>query len=77
MQINETLNGLAVIAIRCSGHRGKGDSLFVVNGAGGLVGLGGMLPTTKMSDKADAFIAASTINSRDYGTDVIVRAHSD
>ena len=72
----EQVHGLAVVA-SFVGQPGSIGSLSI-NAGGGLVGIGGVVSTTKWQNHTDAFIAASNVDSStDYGGRVIVRAHSD
>ena len=64
-QNSESFNGLAVVASSTESPNTNGDdaSVFAVNIALGIAGIGGVVVVTSLSDTTEAYIASSHINS--------------
>jgi RTX calcium-binding nonapeptide repeat (4 copies) len=79
----EDVSGLAVVANSIERPHDPIDgndvpTLAAVNGAGGFVGVQGLVSVNSVNDHTDAFISRSHVNSEDnFGGQVLVRAHTD
>src|SRR5262249_1668716 len=73
----QQVHGLAIVANTVESP-GELPTLTAINGAGGFVGVSGIVTVTTVNDTTEAFISRSQINSAaDFGGQVIVRAHAD